>query len=170
MIGLIRRGTYGAARVGVQELWKVICLDVMPVVVPLYKKDVQLQTHLLEVVSAPQEVFVLWLLQECYATWEDEWKKDKEYTDKHGAKPPRRSKPKGQRNFATAKSKEYLDLLTVVDDARKNEDSGRGWETPLFDAAVAKYVTDGSGSQQGLGDSTARASKRQKVIFPVVGL
>jgi len=170
MIGWIRRGTYTAARDEVRELWKVICLDLMPMVVPFYKKEIQLSTCLSEVVSDNQEVLVLWLLQECYGTWALQWKKDAEYTVQHGAKPPRRSKPRGQRNFAAAKAKEYLELLATVTEARKNDDTGQGWETPVIEAAREKHLTGDDRSEQGGNCKTNRAAKRAKLIFPVVGI
>ena len=56
MIGLIRRDPYTGAKDEVRKLWKVICLDLMAVVVPLYKKEIQLSTCLSEVASDNQEV------------------------------------------------------------------------------------------------------------------
>ena len=142
----------------------------MPVVVPLYKKEIQLSTCLSEVVSDNQEVLVLWLLQECYATWALQWKKDAEYSVQHGAKPPRRSKPKGQRNFAAAKAKEYLELLAIVTEARQNQDTGQGWEAPVVEFARVKHLSGDDGSQQERNGNANRAAKRAKLIFPVVGI
>jgi len=167
LIGWIRRGNYAEAKKDVKELWQVICLDLMPTVVAIYKKEVQMSARLSEVVTNNQEVFVLWLLQTCYATWAEQWKKDADYMDEHGTKPPRRSKPKGQANFATAQGKEYLELLDIVTQARKSEESGLGWEEPLLAVARDKYSKEDGGSKSG---STNRAAKRAKLIFPVIGI
>ena len=77
MLGRLRCGQFKDADEITQQLWIVICTEVIPKVSSAYRSVEARQEYLMsEVVPAALEALVLMLLQICYSQWVKEWNKE----------------------------------------------------------------------------------------------
>lgn len=163
MIGKLRVGKHEDAGMEIKHFWETFCLKVIPSVVPMYKKNMQLNAMFSDVVTKAQEAMVLWLLQVCYDDWVKEWKKDEE-AKLQGVPVEKRTKPRGRKNFATLHAETYNSLIEAVDKARADENTGKGWDAAIREAASKRYRKNHVGAGNSVGSESVSGKKRKLVI------
>ena len=166
LIGKLRVGKHEDACHETKALWQIIGLDLIPSVVTVYKKNMQLSVDFSTLVTKAQEAMVLWLLKVCYEDWVKEWRADKRAMD-NNSPIEKRTKPKGQKNFSNLHAKAYKDLLNAVDAARKNENTGKGWDEALKGAAEKRYNKNQNGTGGSVGEESL-SRKKPRLVFDIV--
>lgn len=165
LIGKLRVGKHEDACKETKMLWQIIGLDLIPSVVSVYKKDMQLTSRFSKVVTKAQEAMVLWLLQVCYEDWVKEWREDKRAIEDN-IPIAKRTKPKGQKNFSNQHATAYMNLLNGVDAARKNENTGKSWDMAIQRAAAGRYSKNQVGTDGSVGEGSL-SRKKPRLVFEI---
>ena len=175
-IARFRVGKYENADKDVQAKWCLIMLHFLPHICTAYVGWNFKKTQSVSQVATPSDEALLYWYLECYvAGWEKDQQEedDRRDTEQHsdaqtGARKKR--KKEGQ-HFSRTKLKDFMVWLALVDNTRKDPDTGSGWDDALKAEATRQALEEAGrthGDTHGYGDEIPVGQAEPQIVQDLV--